>query len=144
MRTDAAFGNTDQEVGTTRCHCPVVNSRMKNTTPLASHSMSVPRCHHRASPIEWRRPGRPRCLGRVTESCLAVQFGSSGTGRWNRNQSLPGVLCLVQYSRGWSARIWIPERMMNTISSRLRKWVTSTHTGRPGCARALAGTVVPG
>jgi hypothetical protein len=97
--------------------------------------MSEPRCHQRASPIECRRPGRPSCPGRVTESCRAVHIGSSGTGRWNRNQSFPGVLCLIQYSRGWSARIWIPERMMNTISSRLRKWVTSTNTGRPGASR---------
>jgi hypothetical protein len=34
--------------------------------------------------------------------------------------------------------------MMNIVSSRLKKWVTFTNTGRPGCARALAGTTVPG
>ena len=60
----------------------------------------MPRCHQRASPMECRSPGRPTWPGRLTESCLAVHNGwSAGTGFWNRNQSRPGVECLVQYSR---------------------------------------------
>jgi hypothetical protein len=106
--------------------------------------MAVPRCHHRASPIECRSPGSPTCLGRVTESCLAVQSGSFGTGSWKRNHSLPGVLCRVQYSRGWSARTWIPDRMMKTSSSKFRKCSTSTHTGSPCWVRAAAEGMVPG
>ena len=44
--------------------------------PLASHSVSMPRCHQRARPIEWRSPGRPICCGRLIESFLAVHSGS--------------------------------------------------------------------
>ena len=67
--------------------------------------MSIPRCHHLANPMEWRRPGSPNCPGRLMESCLAVHSGSFGTGFCMRNQSRPGVLCRVQYKRGWSLRI---------------------------------------
>ena len=45
-------------------------------------------------------PGSPTCRGRLMESCFAVHRGSAGTGFWMRNQSLPGVLCLVQYKPG--------------------------------------------
>ncbi len=113
-------------------------------TPLASQSMSIPRCHQRARPIEWRRPGSPKCFGRLTESCLAVHSGSSGTGFWMRNQSRPGVECRVQYSRGWSARIWMPERMIKTMNNAIAKCCRSTHHGIPGWARADGEVIVPG
>jgi hypothetical protein len=50
--------------------------------------------------MECRIPGRPTCPGKLMESCFVVHNGSVGTGFWTRNQSLPGVLCRVQYSRG--------------------------------------------
>ena len=112
--------------------------------PLASHRVSVPRCHQRASPIECRRPGRPTWPGRLIESFLAVHSGSAGTGFWIRNQSRPGVLCRVQYSRGWSVRICSPERMMNTSRNRLKKCCTPTQIGSPGCCSAYALVTVPG
>src|SRR5659263_457102 len=52
--------------------------------------------------MECRSPGRPICPGRLMESCFAVHSVSAGTGFWIRDQALPGVLCRVQYSRGWS------------------------------------------
>src|SRR4051794_1915419 len=53
-------------------------------------------------------PGKAIWRGRLMESCFAVHKGSAGTGFWMRSQSLPGVLCLVQYKRGWSLRICSP------------------------------------
>ena len=44
--------------------------------------------------------GSPIWPGRLMESIFAVHSGSAGTGFWTRNQSRPGVLCRVQYSRG--------------------------------------------
>ena len=96
MATEMEFGMTSQCSGTSRIHCPVAKIRMKKTIPLSSHSVSTPRCHQRASPMEWRRPGNPTPSGRVIESCFAVYSGSLGTGFCIRNQSLPGVECLVQ------------------------------------------------
>ena len=46
--------------------------------PLSSHSTSMPRCHQRARPMEWRIPGRPTWPGRLIESCFAVHSGSAG------------------------------------------------------------------
>jgi hypothetical protein len=74
----------------------VVKIVTKKTMPLASHRVSIPKCHQRASPIEWRLPGRPTPSGRVSESFFAVYSGSVGTGFCIRNQSLPGVECLVR------------------------------------------------
>jgi hypothetical protein len=91
ISTERAFGKTSQLVGTSLRQCGVAKRSAKNTSPFRSHTMSVPRCHQRASPIEWRMPGSPTCPGSVIESCFAVQSGSSGTGFWMRNQSLPGV-----------------------------------------------------
>ena len=87
-------------------------------------------------------PGRPTCPGRLTESCLAVHSGSSGTSFWNRNQSLPGVECRVQYSRGWSVMIWTPERMMKVSRNRLKKCCQPTQPGMPSWP--LGGGTVPG
>ena len=89
-------------------------------------------------------PGKPICRGRLMESCLAVHRGSAGTGFWMRNQSLPGVLCLVQYNRGWSLRICTPDRMMKIIRNRLKKCWTPTQIGNPGLALALSVWMVPG
>ena len=100
--------------------------------PLTSHSRSTPRCHQRASPIEWRSPGRPTWPGRLIESCLAVHSGSAGTGFWTRNQSRPGVQCRVQYRRGWSQRICTPERMMKIMKNRLKKCCHRSQAGKPG------------
>ena len=77
------------------------------------------------------------------ESFFAVHSGSVGTGFWMRNQSLPGVECRVQYSRGWSERIWIPERMMKIIRNRLKKCAHPTHAGKPALATAAAEKMVP-
>ena len=44
--------------------------------PLISHSRLTEKCHHRASPRVWRRPGMPSQVGRVTESSLAVQIAT--------------------------------------------------------------------
>ncbi len=84
---------------------------------MSNHRVSMLRCHQRASPIECRIPGRPICPGRLMESCFAVHSGSAGTGFWMRNQSLPGVLCRVQYNRGWSLRICTADRMMKIIKN---------------------------
>jgi len=78
------------------------------------------------------------------ESCFAVHSGSAGTGFWIRNQALPGVLCRVQYSRGWSDRICTPDRMMKIIMNRLRKCCAPTHSGRPACCTGRADSMVPG
>ena len=94
--------------------------------------------------MECRSPGRPTCRGRLIESCFAVHNGSLGTGFWKRNQSLPGVLCLVQYSRGWSLRICSPDRMMKINRNRLKKCWIPTQTGNPGLALELAVSIVPG
>jgi hypothetical protein len=75
---------------------------------------------------------------------LAVHSGSAGTGFWARNHSLPGVLCRVQYSRGWSERICTPDRMMKIIKRRLRKCIAPTQIGRPALRSAPAGKTVPG
>jgi hypothetical protein len=48
-----------------------------------------------------------------------------------RNQSRPGVECRVQYSRGWSERIWMPERMMKISAKRLKKCCHRAQTGKP-------------
>ena len=82
--------------------------------------------------MECRIPGRPTCPGKLIESCFAVHNGSAGTGFWMRNQSLPGVLCRVQYSRGWSLRICTPDRMMKINRNRLKKCCTPTQIGSPG------------
>ena len=81
--------------------------------------------------MEWRNPGMPSHFGSVTESSLAVQIRPVGTGRWKRNQSVPGVQSRFQYSRGWSARIWIPARMMNIMNSMFRKCCSRSHQGKP-------------
>src|SRR5688572_29296354 len=94
--------------------------------------------------MECRRPGRPICPGKLTESCFAVHDASVGTSFWKRNHSLPGVLCRVQYSRGWSARICIPDRMMKIIRNMLKKCCTPTQPGMPGFASASADMMVPG
>jgi hypothetical protein len=78
------------------------------------------------------------------ESCFAVHNGSAGTGFCTRNQSLPGVLCRVQYSRGWSLRICIPDRMMKINKNRLKKCCTPTQTGKPAFVLPLADWMVPG
>ena len=101
----------------------------------------MPRCHQRASPIECRMPGSPICPGRLIESCFAVHSGSSGTGCWTRNQSLPGVLCRVQYSRGWSLRICTPDRMMKIMKNRLRKCCTPTQPGSPASCTERADSM---
>ena len=88
-------------------------------------------------------PGQANLPGRLMESCFAVHNGSAGTGFWIRNQSLPGVLCRVQYSRGWSLRIWIPDRMMKIMKNRLRKCCAATQPGRP-TGGWEAPAVVPG
>ena len=59
--------------------------------PFTVQSMLVEKCHQRANPMEWRSPGMPSHFGSVTESSLAVQIRPVGTGRWKRNQSVPGV-----------------------------------------------------
>jgi hypothetical protein len=94
--------------------------------------------------MECRRPGRPTCPGKLTESCFAVHGPSVGTSFWKRNQSLPGVLCRVQYSRGWSLRICSPDRRMKIIRNRLKKCCTPTQTGKPAFSCASADTMVPG
>ena len=78
------------------------------------------------------------------ESFFAVHSGSAGTGFWMRNQSRPGVLCRVQYSRGWSLRICTPERMMKISRNRLKKCCTPTQIGNPGWRTASAEATVPG
>jgi len=75
---------------------------------------------------------------------LAVQSGSVGTGFWIRNQSRPGVECRVQYNRGWSERIWRPERMMKIRKNRLRKCCHRAQTGKPVVASGREGSTVPG
>src|SRR5680860_1439709 len=102
--------------------------------------MSTPRCHQRARPIEWRIPGRPTCPGRVTESCFRPQR-VVGTSFWNRNQSLHGVPCRVQYSRAWAVMIWTPDRMMNVIRNRLKKCCQPTQAGMP--SSRFSGSTVP-
>lgn len=90
-----------------------------------------------------RSPGNPNCLGSPTESSLAVHSGLSGTGVDTRSHSsLPGAEPRRKYSRGWSHRICIPDRMTNTIKNRLKKWVHPDHAGMPGLTPA--GTTVPG
>ena len=91
-----AFGMMSQLVGTMRAQCPDANSSAMKMMPLISHSMSTPRCHQRARPIEWRRPGSPTWSGSVSESAFAVYDGSSGTGFWNRSHSRPGTECRDQ------------------------------------------------
>lgn len=103
----------------------------------------MPRCHQRASPIECRRPGNPMESGSVIESSLAVYSGSVGTGFWTLNQSLPGVECRVQYSRGWSAMIVTPERMIGMSNSMFKKCCQPTHGGKPAPSSAPAGSTVP-
>jgi len=103
----------------------------------------VPRCHHRARPIECRIPGKPTCPGKLIESFFAVHKGSTGTGFWIRNHSRPGVLCRVQYSRGWSVRICTPDRMMKTIRNRLRKCCAPNHAGRVDVSPGLT-SLTPG
>jgi hypothetical protein len=102
----------------------------------------MPRCHQRASPMECRSPGNPTCPGNETESCFAVHSGSAGTSCWNRNQSRPGVLCRVQYRRGWSVMIWTPDRMMKISRNRLTKCCQPTQAGIPRCR--LGGATDPG
>jgi hypothetical protein len=141
---EPALGITAQVDGTTRCHCQVENSKTYKTRPLSSHSTSTPRCHQRAIPIMCRRPGNPTWAGRATESSLAVHNGSGGTSFWNRNHSCPGVECLVQYRRGWSARICRPDRMMKIIRNRLKKCSAPTHHAKPWFALSAGVTMVPG
>ena len=112
--------------------------------PLSNHSTSTPRCHHRASPMEWRIPGSPTWPGSLTESCLAVHSGSGGTGFWHRSQSLPGVAFRVQYSRGWSQRICSPDRMMKVIKNRLKKCCHRNQAGKPAAAAGRKTQMVPG
>ena len=73
----------------------------------------------------------PSHVGSVTESSLAVQIRSFGTGTWKRNQSVPGVQSRPQYSRGWSARICRPDRMMNSMKNMFRKCCSCSHQGKP-------------
>ena len=44
---------------------------------------------------------------------------------------MPGVQSRFQYNRGWSARTWIPARMMNAMKRRFRKCCTRSHAGKP-------------
>src|SRR5215468_4397917 len=91
IAADSALGKTSQVSGTRRIHWSVRNSRTKKVTPLITHSMLTEKCHQRASPMEWRRPGMPSQPGSVTASSLAVHMRYAGTGCENRSHSVPGV-----------------------------------------------------
>ena len=89
-------------------------------------------------------PGRPTCPGKLIESCFAVHNGSAGTGFWKRNQSLPGVLCRVQYSRGWSAEDLYSGPDDEDHQEQVEEVLHADPDGKPGFACASADTMVPG
>src|SRR5262249_44837601 len=91
IAVDTALGITSQVSGTRRIHWSVANSRMQKMTPLMTHSRLTEKCHQRASPMEWRRPGMPSQPGSVTASSFAVHMRYAGTGCENRSHSVPGV-----------------------------------------------------
>lgn len=99
--------------------------------PLIIHSKVIEKCHQRARPIECRMPGMPSHDGIVTESSFAVQTRPVGTAFWKRNHSVPGVQSRVQYSRGWSARICTPARMMKAMKKKFRKCSNLSQPGKP-------------
>jgi hypothetical protein len=43
----------------------------------------------------------------------------------------PVAQCLVQYNRGWSARICTPERRVKIMKNRLKKCCHRAQTGMP-------------
>jgi hypothetical protein len=78
IAVDSALRKTSQVSGTRRCHCSLTNSRTKKAMPLIVHGRLTEKCHQRARPMEWRRPGMPRQPGSVTQSSLVVQMRSEG------------------------------------------------------------------
>jgi hypothetical protein len=80
----------------------------------------------------------------LTSAHLAPpQAASVQHAGWKRNHSVPGVQSRFHYSRGWSARIWMPARMMNIMKNMFRKCCARSHHGKPestdGAAWAMPG-----
>ena len=90
------------------------------------------KCQWRATPIVCRPPGSPNNGLSMIASSLAVHTRVLGTGPRNRSHSESGVQWILRYSRGWSARICQPARMIPTIKKKFTRCVTMIQTGTPG------------